>query len=84
MGQPMRSNLQQVTSQLILKWDYLPEFRISDAEFKERQKKDFDYHHGAKLLPPIPNDTPVWFDSNGEKKLGRIVSQMAMPRSYIV
>ena len=84
MGQPPRYNLPQVTDQLIPKWNCLPEFRRSDAEFKEKQKNDFDHRHRAKPLPPIPNDTPVWFYSNGKKKSGRIVSHMAMPRSYIV
>lgn len=84
MGRALRSNLPQVTEKFIPKWDYLPEFRRCDAEFKGKQKKDFDNHHRAKPLPPIPNDAPVWFDSNGKKTSGRIVSQTSMPRSYVV
>ena len=61
------------------------EFRRSDAEFMEKQKNNFDFHHqDMPLPPPISNDALVWFDSNGEKKSGRIVSQMTMSKFYIV
>ena len=67
---PCLKSMLQATDKLIPKWDYLSEFRKSDVEFKEKQKKDFDHHHQAKPLSPISHYTPVWFDSNEKKKSG--------------
>jgi transposase InsO family protein len=84
MGRQLRTNLPQVTTQLIPNWDYLPKFREQDKEFKLKQKKDFDKHHRVRELPPLAEDTAVWMDTKGNRTAGKIVSTNQRPRSYTV
>ena len=84
MGRRLRSNLPQVTTQLIADWKYLPEARRADAKFKQRQKEDYDRHHKVCPLPPIADDSPVWFDTKRKREAGKIVSRDRHERSYWV
>ena len=56
-----------------------------NSQFREKQKLDFDCHHGVHSLPPISNDTDVWINlDDGRQILGKIVSIAQSPRSYVV
>ena len=65
-------------------WSFLPTFRSLNEKFKQRQKRDFDRHHGVRQQSVIPEDTPVWITSGENPVPGQIVSQAVNPRSYIV
>lgn len=84
MGRRVRTLLPQTDEQLLPKWPYLHTFKQKNREFKERQKRDFDKRHRVQELPPLPEDTDVWVQSDGEPLQGRVVSMANAPRSYIV
>ena len=58
--------------------------RSLNEKFKQRQKRDFDRHHGVREQSVIPEDTPVWITSGENPVPGQIVSQAVNPRFYIV
>ena len=84
MGRKLRSNLPLTIENLTPNWDYIPEFRKRDQEFKNKQKSDFDKHHRVQPLAPIPDNTQVWVETGENQTPGHIISQDPSPRSYIV
>ena len=64
--------------------DLFEEFQKSDATYKLKQKDNFDKRHRTKDLPMIPDDTPVWVDSDNGPVSGRVVTSAGTPRSYLV
>lgn len=83
MGRKLKANLPLWTDQLTPTWSYLTEFREQDAEFKRKQKRNFDRRHKAKSLPLIPDSSEVWITSNRSKPIkGRVARQVENPRSY--
>ena len=84
MGRRLRTLVPQTDKLLISKWSFLPDFKRLNAEFKDRQKRDFDWRHRVKELPPIPDDNEVWISTDGGSTPGRIVSQAPTSRSYVV
>ena len=84
MGRRIRTAVPQSNAMLIPQWSYLNEFREKNAEFKRKQKEQFDSRHGAKKLPDIPDDSEVWITSGDRPISGRIVSAGETPRLYVV
>lgn len=85
MGRRLRDNLPQVTPQLTPEWHYLEEFRKQDAEYKAKQKTNYDRRHRTRPLPLIPDSSEVWITSNSDGPVpGRVSGQLDMPRSYDV
>ena len=60
--------------------------RERDAAFKQKQKRNYDRHHGVRPLPELHPDDSVFVKSDGQKgwKLPAEVVQKCAPRSYIV
>ena len=52
-----------------------------DKEAKQRQKWNFNAHHGARLLPTLLTGDKVWVTDRKEKG---IVMEEIFPRSYVV
>jgi len=48
------TEIPQVKSHLILKWEYARQFRILDQNYKRAQKKNYDKKHRVKILPELP------------------------------
>ena len=69
---------------LVPQWSYLTEFYQKNKQFKERQKQQFDRHHGARNLPDISEDTEVWITSEERVIPERVISPAETPKSYIV
>ena len=63
MGRRIRTAVPQSNSMLVPQWSYLEEFRKKNADFKRKQKEQFDSLCGAKELPEIPDDSEVWITS---------------------
>ena len=84
MGRRIRTAVPQSNMMLIPQWSYLKEFKVKNAEFKKKQKEQFDSRHGAKELPEIPDDSAVWITSEDKPIPGRIVTADETPRSYVV
>ena len=65
-------------------WPYLDEFQELNAQYKLRQKQDYDQRHCTHLLPPIPDNTEGWITSGSSPSSGGISAHASAPRSYIV
>ncbi len=81
MGRRLRGNIPLLNSQLTPEWKYLDGFRSNNCAFNDRQKHDYDRHHGARTLPPIPDDVEVWITSGDQPATGTIVFPASTPRS---
>ena len=53
-------------------WSHLRQFTQMDREFKLKQKQDFDKRHRTSQLPIIPDDTPVYVETEGQRASGRV------------
>ena len=84
MGRNIRSTVPQTKSLLIPQWSYLPEFRKRNADFKEKQKVQFDRQHRVSEQDSIPDGLDVWITSESDTIPGTVVSAGEKPRSYIV
>ena len=84
MGRSLRANIPLLSTQLIPEWRFLDKFRSNNRAFKDRQKRDYDRHHGVRALPPIPEDSEVWITSGDQPAAGTVVSPVNTPRSYAV
>lgn len=60
------------------KWNFLKNFRRSNAAFKDQQRHNYDCHHGVWPLPAIPYD---WITSGDHLVTGRVISPPDTPRS---
>ena len=63
-------------------------FREKDAEFKVRQKYNFDKCHKVRESSVLPDDTEVWVTTGprteSEPVRGTITTSTGSPRSYTV
>lgn len=84
MGRQIRTTVPQPVKHLTPKWTYLPEFRQRNAEFKERQKANFDLRHRTREAPEIPDQVDVWVNSGSEPVRGTVTASAEQPRSYLV
>ena len=84
MGRRIRTTVPQTKGMLTPQWSFLPEFRQKNAQFKEKQKEQFDHRHRTRKLPPIPDDTEVWITSEDRPLPGRVITADERPRSYVV
>ena len=84
MGRRIRSTLPQVLHNLIPKWRYLKKFEEQDRQYKRKQKRNYDKRHRVRSLVDIPDDQPVWVDTDGQQQQDRTVINTEAPRSYLV
>ena len=78
------TDVPQLKSNFIPKWEHIRNFRKLDTEFRQMQKENYDRCHGVKTLPSLPDDMTVWVDIQGDQVPGRIVRTAGTPQSYIV
>ena len=84
MGCNVRSTIPLTRAKLIPQWNYLCEFRQKNAQFKAKQKKQFDRQHRVVEQDDIPEGTSVWITSESNTIPGTVVSTGESPRSYVV
>ena len=84
MGRRLRTSLPQNTKHLFPRWPYLPEFKRSDKQYKNKTKEDFHRRHRVCDLPKILHDQDVWVSSDGTSVPGSVVSPARSPRSCII
>ena len=84
MGRNIRSTVPQTKAKLTPQWPYLQEFRRRNAEFKEKQKRQFDRRHRVLERDDLPDGTDVWITSEPNLIPGTVVSAGESPRSYVV
>ena len=51
---------------------------------KERQKETYNRQHRVRPVPTLPDDTPVWVNTQGRQVPGRVITTADTPRSYVV
>ena len=59
MGRRLRANIPLLSEQL----EIFNEFRRKNHVFEDKQKRDFNRHHGTRSLSLLPDDTDVWITS---------------------
>lgn len=80
-GRRIRTNLPQLES--LLKPSWITPSTISKMQgLKNRQKANFDKHHGARPLRPLADGQTVWVTDRQE--YGVIAGKAPQPRSYLV
>ena len=84
MGRQIRTTVPQASKYLIPQWTYLPEFRQKNAEYKGKQKANFDLHHHAREASEIPGQVEVWVNTGSEPVRGTVTAPTEQPRSYMV
>ena len=84
MGRRIRSSVLQIKNLFAPTWTYIPEFSKKKSDFREKQKRNYDWRHRVRDLPDIPDDTGVWIQSETEALQGRISTPANTPRSYVV
>ena len=60
MGRQIRSTVPQTSKQLTPRWPYLAAFRKQNAEYKAKQKANYDTRYRVRDSVAIPDDMEVW------------------------
>ena len=84
MGRRLRANLPLLKEQLVPEWSYRSSFIGNNHAFKNKQRHDYDRHHGVRNLPPIPPGSEVWINTDDDPGPGTVVTPANAPRSYVV
>lgn len=84
MGRRIRSTVPEIVENLLPEWSYLKRFREQERQYKEQQKKYYDKRHRIQQLADIPDDQPVWVNTNSRQQPGRIITTTEAPQSYLV
>ena len=84
MGHNVRSTIPLTRAKLIPQWNYLHEFRQKNAQFKAKQKKQFNRQHRVVEQDDFPDGTSVWITSESNTIPGTVVSSGESPRLYVV
>ena len=59
MGRKLRTTIPQTKLQLTPNWTYLSEFKMDNANLKEKQKENFDHRHRVKKSSELEDNTEV-------------------------
>ena len=84
MGRQIRTAVPQTKKLLTPSWSYLPQFKEANAQFKQRQKEDFDRRHRAREQPEIPDGSEVVITTDKEPIDDKVIEPAESPRSYLV
>ena len=84
MGRKLRTDIPQVSDDLIPQWTFLDTFREKDAELKTKEKQQYDRRHRVRPQDPLPDNQEVWVRTGDRQVPGRILRNAGPPRSYIV
>ena len=79
MGRRLRTPIPVTIEHLVPKWSHILQFKQINAE---KQKRNFDQHHRVHNLPPLPNHTNAWIETDGEPISGQVISPAGTPRSH--
>lgn len=82
MGRKLRTPIPATNNMLMPNIADFHSLREKEVEMRERKKRNFDEHHGARNLPPLEIGQPVWVKDI--RSYGKVKSLHTTPRSYIV
>ena len=85
-GHKIRKDLPQPKSNYIPTWTHEQNLKELHEKYKstQEQEKYYNKRHRVKTLPSLPNNTPIWIQTENTQVPGTVVQQAATPRSYIV
>ncbi|KAJ8889705.1 hypothetical protein PR048_009206 [Dryococelus australis] len=83
-GRKLRTTLPHSGASLQPQWnpDSLKEFRDKDHHIRDRNKRNYDSHHGVYKLAPLHPGTRVWIPDL--HRYGKVIQLTKYPRSYMV
>ena len=84
MGRKIRTDLPQPQQNLLPEWPHLEDYTEKHKKFKADQKRQYDRRHRVQSLPILPEDQPVWVNTEGRQVPGTVVRQADTPRSYLL
>ena len=82
MSRKLRTTLPSTRKQRIPKVPDAEEVKARDKMTKDRQKRNFDKHHGARVLPPVDEGDRVWIPTRNEE--ATVIDTDVAPRSHVV
>ena len=77
IGHQIRTDLPQPKANYIPTWTNIQKRNTSPC-------KDYSKQHRVKTLPSLPDNTPVWIQTDNSQVPGTVVHQATTPRSYVV
>jgi hypothetical protein len=81
MGRRLRTTVPTTREQLKPKTPYASVIQIRDRHIKERQKRNFDSYHGARLLPELQPRDNLWLKDRNTT--GEVIKEVSR-RLYVV
>ena len=84
MGQKIRTTVPQPTNVFIPTWTHIQNLTTLHQSYKSKQDDYYNRQHRVKSLPNLPDNTPVWVQTENSQVPGTVVQQAATPRSYVV
>ena len=83
-GRRIRTDVPQPKSSFIPQWAHTQHLKELHKEYKCTQSKHYNKRHRVRSLPLLPNNTPVWVQTENSHVPGTVIQQAPTPRSYIV
>ena len=80
----IRTDVPQPKSSFIPQWAHTRHLKGLHDEYKSIQTKHYNKRHRVCSLPLLPNNTPVWVQTENSHVPGIVIQQASTPRSYIV
>ena len=84
MGRKIRTDLPQPKSSYIPTWTHIQNIKELHDKYKSVQEKYYNNRHHVKTLPSLPDNSPIWIQTENTYVPGTVVKQATTPRSYIV
>ena len=84
MGRKIRTDLPQPKSSYIPTWTHIQNLKELHEKYKSVQEKYYNNRHHVKTLPSLPDNSPIWIQTENTYVPGTVVKQATTPRSYIV
>ena len=83
LGCKIRTDVPQPKSSYIPKWTHTQNLKELHEKYKSGQRKYYNKRHNVRSLPSLPDNTPVWVQTENSQVPGTVVHQASTPRSYI-
>ena len=84
MGRKIRTDLPQPKSTYIPTWTHIQNLKELHEKYKSVQEKYYNNQHHVKTLPSLPDNSPIWIQTENTHVPGTVVKQAITPRSYII
>jgi len=83
-GCRIRTDTPQPKSSFISQWTHTQQLKKLHEKYKSSQIEHYNKRHHVRSLPPLPDNIPVWVQTENSNVPGTVVQQASTPRSYIL